>query len=122
MPNNTIIHITGLKRHYQMGDSTYEYRHAGSNGGKDISVVYNHKPLETSNVTYSIASQKGLTNTSGITSVSGLQNVYTNDAKAKAAFYTGQDGYDLVGNNVTITKRKVNMGTLPTTPDRKSVV
>lgn len=105
---------------YQMGDSTYEYRHAGSNGGKDISVVYNHKPLETSNVTYSIASQKGLTNTSGITSVSGLQNVYTNDAKAKAAFYTGQDGYDLIGNNVTITKRKVNMGTLPTTPLTKT--
>lgn len=105
---------------YQMGDSTYEYRHAGSNGGKDLSVVYNHKPLETSNVTYSIASQKGLTNTSGITSVSGLQNVYTNDAKAKAAFYTGQDGYDLIGNNVTITKRKVNMGTLPTTPLTKT--
>ncbi|MDY6268896.1 MAG: filamentous hemagglutinin N-terminal domain-containing protein [Selenomonadaceae bacterium] len=105
---------------YQMGDSTYEYRHAGSNGGKDISVVYNHKPLETSNVTYSIASQKGLTNTSGITSVSGLQNVYTNDAKAKAAFYTGQDGYDLVGNNVTITKRSANVGNIPSTPLTKT--
>ena len=113
----------------------YDYDHGtdengnaitGSNGGKDLTVPYNAQDLTLENVTYAVAG--GLYfDSSKIKTDSGTlhdANVYTNDPDYDAngnklittsssngvtRFYTGQDGYDLVGNRVYINQREVNV-------------
>ena len=104
---------------YEMGDSSdtnfKDYYQSHSNNGADVTEKYNSQAFTIkdgttptfTNTTY------GGTVTSGIsTDTSGIQYY---DGKTHAVFYTDQDGYDLVGNNVTIEQRTVTLdgGSLP---------
>lgn len=90
---------------------------AGSNGGKDLSLTYNNNDVNFSGVSYTAADGSPIT--SGIQKVGDkpddkpIRNVAydttNNKVTTTAAFYTGQNGYDLVGNNVTIDQREVTI-------------
>ncbi|MCI6284304.1 filamentous hemagglutinin N-terminal domain-containing protein [Selenomonas sp.] len=88
---------------YTMGDDVSD-----SNNGADLSVKYNNNYVTFTNKTYTGADD---IDTSLITEPgdTDYRNVINNTADTRAAFYTGQDGYDLVGNNITILKRKVTI-------------
>lgn len=104
----------------------------GSNGGKDLEVPYNAQDLTINNVTYSVASGVRDFDSSKVMEDSATYhdaNVYTNDpvndadgnqvttngvaqtASSNGAlrFYTGQDGYDLIGNVVKIDQRDTDV-------------
>lgn len=118
----------------------------GSNGGKDLEVPYNAQDLTINNVTYSVASGVRDFDSSKVMEDSATYhdaNVYTNDpvndadgnqvttngvaqtASSNGAlrFYTGQDGYDLIGNVVKIDQRDTDVsaalsgGNIPKTYD-----
>ena len=110
----------------------YEYKQGAttpsvSNNGGDISIDYNNNNIDISKVNY-IDYQTGnkVEDDDGLitapTSVDGnvvgpvtatqdpndpTKTIYT--GKMKAAFYTGQQGYDLIGNNITINPRQVTI-------------
>ena len=104
----------------------------GSNGGKDLEVPYNAQDLTINNVTYSVASGVRDFDSNKVMEDSATYhdaNVYTNDpvndadgnqvttngvaqtASSNGAlrFYTGQDGYDLIGNVVKIDQRDTDV-------------
>ena len=96
----------------------YDYTqgsNSGSNGGSDLTLTYNNQDVKLSNLHYTNAN--GLTiDASKITQDTGSlrnANVYSEDgvtSNGQMAFYcTSQDGYDLVGNNVYINQREVNI-------------
>ena len=110
----------------------YDYTqgsNSGSNGGSDLTLTYNNQDVKLSNLHYTNAN--GLTiDASKITQDTGSlrnANVYDGngdgkidvtpdengkvfDSNGQMAFYcTSQDGYDLVGNNVYINQREVNI-------------
>lgn len=110
----------------------YDYTqgsNSGSNGGSDLTLTYNNQDVKLSNLHYTNAN--GLTiDASKITQDTGSlrnANVYDGngdgkidvtpdengkvfDSNGQMAFYcTSQDGYDLVGNNVYINQRKVDL-------------
>lgn len=99
---------------------SYDYTqgsNSGSNGGSDLTLTYNNQNVKLSNLHYT--NVNGLTiDASKITQDTGSlrnANVYTDTEKnvssnGQMAFYcTSQDGYDLVGNNVYINQREVNI-------------
>ena len=111
----------------------------GTNGGADLDVYYNGNDLTLSNVTYAVAgglyvdeskiSPKTLptfhdanvyTNDPDYNNdgkpidangnvVSEVKNAHTESSNGETVFYTGQDGYDLVGNRVYINQREVDV-------------
>ncbi len=110
----------------------YDYTqgsNSGSNNGSDLTLTYNNQDVKLSNLHYTNAN--GLTiDASKITQDTGSlrnANVYDGngdgkidvtpdkdgkvfDSNGQQAFYcTSQDGYDLVGNNVYINQRKVDL-------------
>ena len=96
----------------------YDYTqgsNSGSNNGNDLTLTYNNQAVKLSKVHYTNAN--GLTiDASKITQDTGSlrnANVYSEDgvtSNGQMAFYcTSQDGYDLVGNNVYINQRKVDL-------------
>lgn len=86
---------------YKQGTKT------GSNNGADVKSVYNaqYLTLDKDSVAYgaSIDTSRVYTDLSG-----GIRNV--NDG-TKALLWSGQNGYDLVGTNATITARPVTVAT-----------
>ena len=126
---------------YQMGDSSFTYRNTGSNNGADASATYNNRavkltagPTFTDNSTGStIAVEYASDNSKTIKMNTDVREVVSdssvtdsdplkNGVGTTALFYTGQDGYDLVGNNFTVTRREVNISAdnLPTTTLEKT--
>lgn len=88
----------------------YDYTHgteSGSNDGKDLSVVYNAKDVVLDHVTIGSNVDIGTVEKSGVK----LHNANTDsDTGAGVAYYyDGQDGFDLVGGNVAIRQRQVNV-------------
>ena len=99
---------------------SYDYAQGDNKGtinGSDLTLTYNNQDVTLSNINYTNAN--GLTiDTAKITQdTASLRNanVYTDTEKnvssnGQMAFYcTSQDGYDLVGNNVYINQREVNI-------------
>ncbi len=87
---------------------------SGSNKGADLTLIYNNQDVELSNISYINAN--GLTvDTDKIAKDTSLRNANVYSEKGETsngqqAFYcTSQDGYDLVGNNVYINQREVNI-------------
>ena len=87
---------------------------SGSNKGADLTLIYNNQDVELSNISYINAN--GLTvDTDKIAKDTSLRNANVYDengqtANGQQAFYcTSQDGYDLVGNNVYINQREVDI-------------
>lgn len=111
---------------------SYDYAQGNNKGtinGSDLTLTYNNQDVKLSNINYTNAN--GLTiDASKITQDTGSlrnANVYDGngdgkidvtpdkngkvfDSNGQMAFYcTSQDGYDLVGNNVYINQREVNI-------------
>ena len=87
---------------YTQGDVT------GSNNGQDLTTTYNMQQVKLDGTpTYSSEIDTG--RITALSDSDDYKNVVwdatNNTAKLQAAFYTGQDGYDLVGNNITIEPR-----------------
>lgn len=88
---------------------------SGSNGGADLKLEYNAKTVNISDVTYT--APEGLTvDSDKIKTTFGASNPLHNAndyagaaAGSTLAFYTDQDGYDLIGNNIAITPRSVEI-------------
>lgn len=87
---------------------------SGSNQGADLTLTYNNQDVKLSNISYTNAN--GLTiDKTKIAQDTSLRNANVYDengqtANGQQAFYcTSQDGYDLVGNNVYINQREVNI-------------
>lgn len=99
----------------QKSDSSNGGTNTGSVSGNDLTLTYNNGDVKLSNITYTNAN--GLTiDTSKIVQDTGSlrnANVYNENGKSsngQMAFYcTAQDGYDLVGGNVYINQREVNI-------------
>ncbi|SDP28661.1 filamentous hemagglutinin family N-terminal domain-containing protein [Selenomonas ruminantium] len=90
---------------YEQGNNT------GNNGGDDLTVIYNHNNINISNVTYTGADNinKNLI-TQVSTSVNGNVKLDSSNKPLKQTiFYTGQQGYYLVGNHLTINQRTVDI-------------
>lgn len=88
----------------------YDYTHgteSGSNDGKDLSVVYNAKDVVLDHVTIGSNVDIGTVEQSGVK----LHNANTDSdtSVGVAYYYDGQDGFDLVGGNVAIRQRQVNV-------------
>ena len=86
-----------------------------SNGGADVTTKYNHKDIVLSDIEYKLngttfTPEAGIIVSPTDDTVDGNVEWY-NGVVAKSAFYDtrGQHGYDLVGNNVTITQRAVSV-------------
>ena len=98
----------------------YDYTHDGgnnydSNNGSDLTLTYNNQDVKLSNINYTNANALKI-DPSKITQDTGSlrnANVYSEKGETsngQQAFYcTSQDGYDLVGNNVYINQREVNI-------------
>ncbi|MGN8832785.1 YDG domain-containing protein [Selenomonas montiformis] len=87
----------------------YDYTHgteSGSNDGKDLSVVYNAKDVVLDHV--AIGSNVDI---STVEKGVKLHNANTDSdtSVGVAYYYDGQDGFDLVGGNVAIRQRQVNV-------------
>uniref|UniRef100_UPI00156A06DC YDG domain-containing protein n=1 Tax=Selenomonas ruminantium TaxID=971 RepID=UPI00156A06DC len=89
----------------------YDYTHgseSGSNGGADLTandLTYNGSPVKVKEGTTPSYSGVGNIDTSKINIDSdGVKNAAT-----KALFYTDQQGYDLIGNNVTMAKKQLSL-------------
>ena len=88
---------------------------SGSNGGADLKLEYNAKTVNISDITYT--APEGLTvDSDKIKTTFGASNPLHNAndyagaaAGSTLAFYTDQDGYDLIGNNIAITPRSVEI-------------
>lgn len=84
---------------------------SGTNNGSDLTLKYNNNNIDFSDVTYTNSSTT--VDTSLIKQSSKTyRDVLSADAKSEAVFYTGQDGYDLVGNNITITPIEVDVSNI----------
>ena len=101
----------------QKSDSSNGGTNSGSVSGKDLTLTYNNGDVKLSNITFTNANGL-MIDTSKITQDTGSlrnANVYDKDGTTPAsngqmAFYcTDQDGYDLVGGNVYINQREVNI-------------
>lgn len=98
----------------------YDYTHDGgnnydSNNGSDLTLTYNNQAVKLRNINYTNANGLAI-DASKITQDTGSlrnANVYSEKGETsngQQAFYcTSQDGYDLVGNNVYINQREVNI-------------
>ncbi len=99
---------------YDMGKDSDGTLVTGSNGGTDLKKMYNANDLVLSNITYT-GSNGGVIDTSKIQTDSTKlhdANVYTEGSTTSSGvdyFYTGQDGYDLVGNHISINQREVDL-------------
>jgi len=89
---------------------------SGSNNGADLETTYNHEQVSFGTPSYSETSAGVTVDSSVITAPTDsvdyknvTWNSVTNAVGLKAAYYTGQDGYDLVGNNITIKPRSVTI-------------
>mgnify|MGYP004566534773 CR=1 FL=1 len=74
---------------------------SGNNKGKDFSKVYNGSALNISNVTFGANADKNQINYSNSKDKNVTTGTYAN-------FTSGQQGYDVAGSNITISKRQVN--------------
>ena len=74
---------------------------SGNNEGKDFSKVYNGSALNISNVTFGANADKSKINYSNSKDKNVTTGTYAN-------FTSGQQGYDVAGSNITISKRQVN--------------
>lgn len=74
---------------------------SGNNEGKDFSKVYNGSALNISNVTFGANADKSQINYSNSKDKNVTTGTYAN-------FTSGQQGYDVAGSNITISKRQVN--------------
>lgn len=88
----------------------YDYTHgteSGSNDGKDLSVVYNAKDVVLDHVAIGSNVDISTVETSSVK----LHNANTDSdtGVGVAYYYDGQDGFDLVGGNVAIRQRQVNV-------------
>lgn len=98
---------------------SYDYTqgsNSGSNNGSDLTLTYNNQDVKlSSKINYTNANGLAI-DESKITQDTGSlrnANVYSENgvtSNGQQAFYcTSQDGYDLVGNNVYINQREVNI-------------
>lgn len=98
---------------------SYDYTqgsNSGSNNGSDLTLTYNNQDVKlSSKINYTNANGLAI-DASKITQDTGSlrnANVYSEDgvtSNGQQAFYcTSQEGYDLVGNNVYINQREVNI-------------
>ncbi|WP_308548198.1 YDG domain-containing protein [uncultured Selenomonas sp.] len=98
---------------------SYDYTqgsNSGSNNGSDLTLTYNNQDVKlSSKINYTNANGLAI-DESKITQDTGSlrnANVYSEDgvtSNGQQAFYcTSQEGYDLVGNNVYINQREVNI-------------
>ena len=74
---------------------------SGNNEGKDFSKVYNGSALNISNVTFGANADNSQINYSNSKDKNVTTGTYAN-------FTSGQQGYDIAGSNITISKRQVN--------------
>lgn len=74
---------------------------SGNNEGKDFSKVYNGSALNISNVTFGANADNRQINYSNSKDKNVTTGTYAN-------FTSGQQGYDVAGSNITISKRQVN--------------
>lgn len=74
---------------------------SGNNEGKEFSKVYNGSALNISNVTFGANADKSQINYSNSKDKNVTTGTYAN-------FTSGQQGYDVAGSNITISKRQVN--------------
>lgn len=74
---------------------------SGNNKGKDFSKVYNGSALNISNVTFGANADNNQINYSNSKDKNVTTGTYAN-------FTSGQQGYDVAGSNITISKRQVN--------------
>lgn len=84
--------------------ASYDYTMGGvssNNKGKDFSKVYNGSALNISNVTFGANADKSQINYSNSKDKNVTTGTYAN-------FTSGQQGYDVAGSNITISKRQVN--------------
>lgn len=84
--------------------ASYDYTMGGvssNNKGKDFSKVYNGSALNISNVTFGANADKSQINYSNSKDKNVTTGTYAN-------FTAGQQGYDVAGSNITISKRQVN--------------
>ena len=84
--------------------ASYDYTMGGvsdNNEGKDFSKVYNGSALNISNVTFGANADKSQINYSNSKDKNVTTGTYAN-------FTSGQQGYDVAGSNITISKRQVN--------------
>ena len=113
---------------------SYDYAQGSNKGtinGSDLTLTYNNQDVKLSNINYNYTNANGLAiDASKIMQDTGSlrnANVYDGngdgkidvtpdkdgkvfDSNGQQAFYcTSQDGYDLVGNNVYINQREVNI-------------
>lgn len=98
---------------------SYDYTqgsNSGSNNGSDLTLTYNNQDVKlSSKINYTNANGLAI-DASKITQDTGSlrnANVYSENgvtSNGQQAFYcTSQEGYDLVGNNVYINQREVNI-------------
>lgn len=84
--------------------ASYDYTMGGvsdNNEGKDFSKVYNGSALNISNVTFGANADNRQINYSNSKDKNVTTGTYAN-------FTSGQQGYDVAGSNITISKRQVN--------------
>ncbi|WP_432647976.1 YDG domain-containing protein, partial [Mitsuokella sp.] len=99
---------------YNMGKDPDGTAVTGSNGGSNLKKPYNANDLTLSNITFT-GSNGGVIDSSKISTDSTTlhdANVYTDGTTTSNGvdyFYTGQDGYDLVGNHINIEQREVDL-------------
>lgn len=74
---------------------------SGNNEGKDFSKVYNGSALNISNVTFGANADNSQINYSNSKDKNVTTGTYAN-------FTSGQQGYDVAGSNIIISKRQVN--------------
>ena len=74
---------------------------SGNNEGKDFSKVYNGSALNISNVIFGANADNSQINYSNSKDKNVTTGTYAN-------FTSGQQGYDVAGSNITISKRQVN--------------
>ena len=102
---------------------------SGSNNGSDLTLTYNNQDVKLNNINYTNANDPAIDASKIMQDTGSLRNanVYDGngdgkidvtpdkngkvfDSNGQMAFYcTSQDGYDLVGNNVYINQREVNI-------------
>lgn len=97
---------------------SYDYTqgsNSGSNNGSDLTLTYNNQDVKLSNINYTNANGLAIDKLKITQDTGSLRNanVYSENgvtSNGQQAFYcTSQDGYDLVGNNVYINQREVNI-------------
>ncbi|MGF0127779.1 YDG domain-containing protein [Selenomonas bovis] len=97
---------------------SYDYAqgsNAGTNNGSDLTLTYNNQDVKLSNINYTNANGLTIDKAKITQDTASLRNanVYDEDgasSNGQLAFYcTTQDGYDLVGGNVYINQREVNI-------------